>query len=140
VDAFDALHVVHELLHEEQSASVLAIDVAGRGGIDQRRVEIESRTLVRDLDDQPKTIDLGANVDVLRGVVEVAAEDRVGQRLGERDGDVEHDLALCVVQLFALAADEFNDTLDETDVAGDVDFYDSDFVAGAFFVGNGWHA
>jgi hypothetical protein len=77
---------------------------------------------------------------VFRRVVEVAAQDCVGQRLREGDGNIEHDLSLREVHLFALAAHEFDHALDQTDVAGNVDFYDSDFVAGAFFVGNGWHA
>src|SRR5215218_8423856 len=47
VRSLDALHSIHQLAHEEQSTPVLTINVVGRRGIDQRRLEIESFALVR---------------------------------------------------------------------------------------------
>ena len=97
---------------------------SGVVGIDHRRFEIEPRAFVRDLDDQALGVDFGAHVDVLGRIVAVAAQDGVGQRLGERDGDVEHELPLPVGQLDALAAHQLDDVLDVPNVVRDVEFDD----------------
>src|SRR5215467_13045322 len=61
---------------------------------------------------------------MLGGIVAVAAEDRVRQRFGQRDRNVEHQLALTVRELDALAAHELHDVLDVSNVVGDVEFDD----------------
>ena len=68
-------------------------------------------------------------MDVLRGIVAVAAQNRVGQRLGQRDGHVEHDLPLGEGHDLALVADQLDDVLDEADVARNVELDDPDVVA-----------
>jgi hypothetical protein len=68
-------------------------------------------------------------VDVLGRIVAVAAQDGVGQRLGERDGDVEHQLSLAVGELEALAAHQFYDVFDVSNVVRDIEFDDPRRVA-----------
>src|ERR1051326_5385404 len=59
---------------------------------------------------------------VLGRVVAVAAQDGVRERLGERDRNVEHELALAVRELETLAAHQLDDVLDVADIVGNIDF------------------
>src|SRR6185437_9189381 len=102
----DALDAVHELTHQKQAAPILAVEVLGRGRIGHGVVEIEAGSLVHDFDDESLGIDERPNVHVLRRVVSVSAQDGVGERLRERDGDVEHDLASPEIHLLAFTAHE----------------------------------
>src|SRR3954467_9625655 len=52
----DLLDLVHQLAHQKQTAAVLAIDRPAVG-LDGACVEIESRSLVANLDDQPVVVD-----------------------------------------------------------------------------------
>ena len=125
-----AIDGIHQVAHEEQAASVFAIEIVGRRGIDDRRVEVEAFALVTDLEDQTLAIDFGADVDVFRRIVAVAAQDRVGDRFGQSNGDIEGDLSLPKSHDLALVPDEFDDALDEADVAGNVELHHPDGVIG----------
>lgn len=126
---WDSLDRVHELSHEEQPTSIFAVDIARNRWVDQRRVDVEAGTFIANLHDESFGVDKCANVDVLGGIVSIAAENRVGNGFGECDGHVQRDLTPIESHELAFAANQFNDTLDEAYVAGNIDLDDSDFVA-----------
>src|SRR5262245_52765704 len=108
----DALHGVHQAAHEEQAAAVFAVDVLRRSRIDELRFDVEAFSFVADLEDEARFVHLGAHVHVFRGVVSIAAENRVGDGFGERDGNVERDLAASKPHGLALSANELDDGFD----------------------------
>ena len=57
----------------------------------------------------------------MSAILAVAAEDRVRERFGERDGDVQRQLARRVGKLRALPRDHLDDVLDVADVARDLE-------------------
>ena len=62
VRQLDALDAVHQLPHEEEAATVLALDIFWGGRVHGRRVEVEALALITDFDDELGGIDLGTDV------------------------------------------------------------------------------
>jgi hypothetical protein len=125
----DALDGVHQLAHQVQASALLTIDLIGRRGIDARCLDIEAGSLVLDLDDEPFMSHFRANVNVLRGVVAIAAENGVGNSFRECDWYVQPDLAGGEPHDLTLASHELHDSLDEADVARNLDLDDADGVS-----------
>src|SRR3954468_2924084 len=115
----DTLDAVHELAHEKETAAVFTID-GPRLDVDRARVEIEAAAFIAHFDDQPPLVDDGLDVNVFGRIFGVAAENRVGEGFGQRDGDDEIDLPQREVHRQALALHLLDDALDEPDITGDV--------------------
>jgi hypothetical protein len=77
---------------------------------------------------------------MLGRVVAVTAEDRVGERFGQGDRDIQHELALPVSHDLAFAAHQLDDFFDVPDVVRDFDVDDPDGTVGRFPVAlSSWH-
>src|SRR5215472_12617341 len=108
----NALDGVHQLAHQVQAPTLLTIDLIGCRGIHACCFDIEASSFVLDLDDEPFVSHFGADMDVLRGVVAIAAENGVGNSFGDRDWYVQSDLAGGEPHDLTFASDELHDALD----------------------------
>src|SRR5438105_3742143 len=116
----ESLDAIHELLHEEEATTILALDAAARR-VDRTSGEVEASPLVGDLDDEHRIVDACADVNVLVGGALVAAKNRVRQRLRQRHWNVQMAVPWAERVLHAFAAHPLDDVLNEADVARDAE-------------------
>ena len=112
--AFDA---IHQGAHEEQAATILALEISRPCGVHGARVEVEPGALISDLEYQRVVAHDGADADMLVSNPAVAAQDRVAQGLRERHGHVQRTLPRGERELPALTSYLFDDRLDLANVA-----------------------
>src|SRR5204863_7102693 len=79
--AVETLDVVHQFAHQKQSASVLTLDVIWSRRIESAQLEVEALSFVLNLDDELPGVHARHDVHVFRGIILVAAKDRVRQCL-----------------------------------------------------------
>ncbi len=110
-------HVIGELCEQEEPAAAGLLDRLGAGRIGHATV-IEAGALVGDLHPARPGVNAGPQPDQLAAVAPVAVLDRVGERLGERDPQVDQ-LARPVAAVIATATGEQpDDVFDNAEIAG----------------------
>src|SRR5687767_3595860 len=113
----EPLDAVHQLVHEEKSATIFAENVLRSRRVGSHRGEVESRAFVHDVEDELVIVDHRANADVSRAVVPVAAQDGVRDRLRERNTHVQRAFVGRNGKLATLPGRELYHAFDVPDVA-----------------------
>jgi hypothetical protein len=115
-------HAVHELLHQEDAASLFALQMLRRSGVVHHRRHVEAGALIGYIEDERPIRNGGTQTDVLGGILVIAADDGVRERFAERDGNVERALARWELKILAHIRDQLDDSFDLVDVARNLDF------------------
>ena len=76
----------------------------GSVGIGEALLEVEAASLIEHLEDEAILRDVHLHLHARVGALAVPAQDRVRERLAERDGDVQAALALRIRELRRIAA------------------------------------
>jgi hypothetical protein len=83
------LNPIHQAAHQEKAPAVFAKPIAIAAGVNQARVEIETGAFVLNLQNEGLLVQGGPDANALPRVFVIAAKNRIGQRLGQRNRHVE---------------------------------------------------
>ena len=112
-----ALDVVHQALHQEETAAILVLEVLGRCWVGSLFLEIEPRSFIDNVEDDSIRAYNGADTNLFVFRFAIAAKNRVRYRFSERDTDVERSLMGVQMKLATLSRRELHYAIDVAYVA-----------------------
>jgi hypothetical protein len=117
----ESLDTIHQLLHEEETATVFLLEILGQRRIGPCRGKVESRTFVGDVENDGVIAYGRANSYVLVFSLAVAAQYRVRDRFSEGDSNVQRAFTGWQMKLATLSRRELDYAFYVLDVAWDLD-------------------